>query len=242
MFDFLDEEAPQALIQGYATFTPRIVENMEPGTCIYHAFRATSLANFAARSKSPQAADMGWNEYSKAIKLLGPGIVDPHNSQPLEALSATCLMSLFEILATPYLTRGGRWRAHASGSTAILNSFYTSGLGSPEELGRLGELFQHIITQMLVNCLTFGKSPEIPLSTVEFFVRPKTVMHQVLSMVYKAAERLAAWIEAELNRTDPTVLNLAAMKIVSDCDELEIEMDLWFCGSSSNMERRDSRG
>jgi hypothetical protein len=137
-------------------------------------------------------------------------------------------MSLYEILATPYLSHGGSWQAHVNGSCAILNTHYTHNQGSMEDLESLSELFQHIITQMLVNRMTFGKRPEIPLSTVDAFIRPKTVMHQVLSMVYKAADSLAIWREAELNIADPGAVIMAAMKIVSDTDELDVEIDQWF--------------
>ena len=81
---------------------------------------------------------------------------------------------------------------------------------------------------MLVNRMTFGKRPEIPLSTVDAFIRPKTVMHQVLSMVYKAADSLSTWREAELNIADPGAVLMAAMKIISDTDELDAEMEQWF--------------
>ena len=227
-FDFVVEEAPQAPRQGYATFVPDIVKNMIPGTCADHAFRATSLSNFAARSKSPQAAEMAWKEYGKTIKLLSPDIHDTEGTKPLQTLSAICLLSIYELLATPYLTNGGSWQAHVNGSCAILNTFYANGNGDLDDLETLSELFQHIITQMLINRMTFGKRPEIPLSTVDVFIRPKTIMHQVLSMVYKAADRLAEWREAETNLQDPGAVIMAAMKIVSDCDELETEMDQWF--------------
>lgn len=227
-FDFVIEEAPQAPKTGYATFVPDMISNAGPGSCAYHAFRATSLSNFAARSKSPQAAEMAWKEYGKTIKLLSPDLSSSRGQRPVQTLSAVCLLSLYEILATPFLSHGGSWQAHVNGSCALLNSFYASGQGSAEDIEALSELFQHIITQMLINRMTFGKRPEIPLSTVDVFIRPKTIMHQVLSLIYKAADKLASWREAEMNVADPVAVSMAAMKMVSDADEMVEEIEQWF--------------
>jgi hypothetical protein len=223
IFDFVIPEESQVPRTGFS-FVCGFVDNMEPNTCIYHAFRATSLSNIAARSKSRQASDMASEEYGKSIKLLTPYVTDPELSPPLEVLSSVCLLSLYEVLSTPYLTHGGSWQAHVNGSCAILNSMYAKG---GNDLKAISELFTYITTQMLINRMSLGTVPSIPLSTMNTFIRPKTMAAQILGMMYKTAGVLAEWRSTEMNVVDQSTLLSAAMKMVDDCDSLDEEMTQW---------------
>ncbi|KIW05931.1 uncharacterized protein PV09_03124 [Verruconis gallopava] len=224
LFDFVIPGGSQVPKTGFASFVLRIVDDMKPGTCIYHAFRATSLANFAGRSKSTHAAEMASKEYGKTIKLLGSYVSRPESLPPLQTLSSICLLSAYEILATPYLTHGGSWQAHVNGSVALLNSLYSGGASGLEQLT---ELFMHIIIQMLINCMGFGNRPSIPLSTVDAFVRPKTMSYQVLSLLYKAADTIAEWRTAELDTNSQDSLVMAAMKMVTSTEIIDAEIEQW---------------
>jgi hypothetical protein len=167
---------------------------------------------------------MASKEYGKTIKLLGPYVSNPDSAPPLQTLAAVCLLGLYEILSTPYLTHGGSWQAHVNGAVAILNSVYERG---GENIEPLSELFQHIITQMLINRMTFGRAPSIPMSTVNAFIRPKTMASQVLVLMYKTAYAMSDWKTTEMDGAEHSSLLSAARKMVKDCGDIDAEFDQW---------------
>lgn len=224
MYDFVIEDTPSTRNSGFAGFVPKLLEKTKPGSCFWHAAQAVALANFSGRLSWPDATTLGSKEYGKAIALLGAAVADPKFSSPLETLGAISLLGIYELQSSPHLTHNGSWQAHVNGACAILNNVYARE-GDNLEIGRL---FVHITVQMLINKMSWGQSPSIPMSTIDKFVKPKTMASMLLGHMYRTAEALAEWRLVELDYGgDEATLAVAARKMVEQCDILDGEMVQW---------------
>lgn len=61
------------------------------------ALKATAIANFALRCKSPEAADMALSEYNRAIYAVNSALEDPQSAKKDTLLLACYLLTLCEV-------------------------------------------------------------------------------------------------------------------------------------------------
>jgi hypothetical protein len=161
-------------------------------------------------------------EYGKAIQLLNKELASPGEETPLETLATSCLLGIYELQTTPYLTVGGSWTAHINGSVAILNRNYST----KRITNDVGGLFQTILSQTLINRISSRTRPTIPLELCDTFISNSPLPAMLYRLMYKTAELLADWEDARNEKEEEELLTFSRQH-VQDSQALDAEFDAW---------------
>ena len=86
------------------------------------ALRAVSLVSLSLLQNTPHLLHESRKLYGRSLRLLGRAVCDPCRGWSSEALSATFLLSLYEVFSLNNETRAGygSWTRHAGGASALM--------------------------------------------------------------------------------------------------------------------------
>ena len=122
------------------------------------AFSAASLAALANRPNAKSLLLKAEERYSRAIRYVNHALRDPVEQKTDETLAAVLLLGLFETIMSRKVSMTA-WGSHIDGSVMIVKMRGKNQLKTP--LGHA--LFTAVRTQMIVNALATGKSPDWPI-------------------------------------------------------------------------------
>ena len=122
------------------------------------AFSAASLAALANRPNAKSLLLRAEEQYSRAIRHVNTALRDPIHQKTDETLAAVLLLGLFETIMSRKVSMTA-WGSHIDGAVMIIKM-----RGRNQLKTKLGHaLFTAVRTQMIVNALATGKSPDWPI-------------------------------------------------------------------------------
>lgn len=144
--------------RGFLDYTVHLVNSQQANKPLALAFSAASLAALANRPNAKSLLLKAEQRYSRAIRYVNHALRDPVEQKTDETLAAVLLLGMFETIMSRKVSMTA-WGSHIDGSVMIVKM-----RGKNQLKTKLGHaLFTAVRTQMIINALATGKSPDWPI-------------------------------------------------------------------------------
>lgn len=144
--------------RGFLDYAIYLVNEHQSNKALNLAFSAASLAALANRPNAKSLLLRAEEQYSRAIRHVNTALRDPIQQKTDETLAAVLLLGLFETIMSRKVSMTA-WGSHIDGAVMIIKM-----RGRNQLKTKLGHaLFTAVRTQMIVNALATGKSPDWPI-------------------------------------------------------------------------------
>lgn len=141
--------------RGFLDYTIHLVNSGQSNKTLSLAFSAASLAALANRPNAKSLLLRAEEQYSRAIRYVNQALRDPVEQKTDETLASVLLLGLFETVMSRKVSMTA-WGSHIDGAVMIIKM-----RGRNQLKTKLGHaLFTAVRTQMIVNALATGKSPD----------------------------------------------------------------------------------
>ncbi len=177
--------------RGFLDYVIPLVNTRSSNRTVSLAFSAASLAALANRPNAKQLLPRAEEQYMRAIRHVNAALRDPVEQTTDQTLASVLLLGLFESIMSRKVSMTA-WGSHIDGAVQIIKMRGKNQLRTP--LGNA--LFNAVRTQMIINALATGKSPEWP---VENWMADSVGRDENADEVHRLVLRLAE-LRCDVNR------------------------------------------